>query len=156
MNGGSPRTATLKPLTRPMKAPIRMPPSTPTTSGSPALVNSSPVITEESVMPVPIDRSMPPVMITKVVPTARIPMTAVDSRIELMLLTVKKFGLTIAKKATSAMSVPKASICCTPWPSRARSSAPREVVLCSSCSSGDVAPAVTVRVDAVMLRLPRR
>ena len=82
-------------------------------------VSRSPVTTEHKVIAVPSDRSMPPVMITNVVPTARMPMTAVDSRIELMFETVRNRGLAMKKMSISAMSVPKASICWSPWPSEA-------------------------------------
>ena len=119
MNGGSPRIATLKPLISPITAPMAIPPRTPSGSGSPASVSRSPVTTEHKVIAVPSDRSMPPVMITNVVPTARMPMTAVDSRIELRFEIVRNRGLAMKKMRIRAMSVPKASICWSPWPSEA-------------------------------------
>jgi hypothetical protein len=55
----------------------------PSHSGRPALVTTSPRMTEQNVIVVPTDRSMPPVMITKVTPIARTPFTAVATRIEM-------------------------------------------------------------------------
>ena len=55
-------------------------------------VMTTPVMTADKAITVPIERSIPPVMITNVTPRARTPLTDVASRIPTMLSNVRKFG----------------------------------------------------------------
>ena len=74
----------------------------PTSSGRPALVTTTPVMTAESVMTVPMERSMPPVMMTKVTPMARMPVTDVASRMPIEVADcVMKCGDAKVKKTMS-------------------------------------------------------
>ncbi len=81
----------------------------PTASGRCIWVTSTPVITADSVITVPMERSIPPEMITKVTPRASTPTTAVASRMPTMLSNCRKFGDASEKKTMMMISAPKAS-----------------------------------------------
>src|SRR5579872_2812412 len=108
MNGGSLSRAMTKPLTMPAAAPVASPATIPSGIGSCQLVMTTPAITADSDITVPIDRSMPPAMITNVTPRASTPLTAVASRIPTMLSNARKLGEAIENTTTMAISAPNA------------------------------------------------
>src|SRR5437667_373530 len=92
MNEGIFSLATSVPFTIPASAPVETPARIPTGTGACHSVIKTAVITDESVITVPIERSMLPLMITKVTPSARMPFTAVAMRIPTTLSNWGKFG----------------------------------------------------------------
>src|SRR6185503_556615 len=93
----------------PAAVPVASPAAIPSGIGSCQLVMTTPVITADSDMTVPIDRSMPPEMITNVTPRASTPLTVVASRIPTMLSNSRKLGEAIENTTTIAISTPNAS-----------------------------------------------
>ena len=77
MNGGIFSLAIRKPETAPQNAPVAIEARTPSHSGIPQLVRTTPVITAQKVISVPTERSMPAVMMTKVAEIPSTPSTAV-------------------------------------------------------------------------------
>ena len=108
MNEGIFSLATSVPFTIPASAPVETPARIPTGTGACHSVIKTAVITDESVITVPIERSMLPLMITKVTPSARMPFTAVAMRIPTTLSNWRKFGESSEKMRMIAMSAAKA------------------------------------------------
>ena len=109
MNDGMRKRAIRMPLASPARAPVSMPAAMPTGIGRPMFVMTTPVMTADRVMTVPIERSIPPVMITNVTPRARMPLTEVASRIPTALSNVRKFDDSSENTTIRTSSAPNAS-----------------------------------------------
>ena len=119
MKGGIFMRAIIKPLSSPAVVPVNRPTTMPTGTGKPWLVTATPVMTAESVITVPTERSMPAVMITNVTPSASTPLTAVATRMLLILSGVRKKGDASEKKMKIRIRAENAS---SFWAASARSS----------------------------------
>ena len=109
MNGGIFILAMKVPEHRPHSAPVAMAAITPSGSGMPRLVRTTPAMTAQNVIKVPTERSIPPVMITRVAATAKTPLTEVACRIAIMLEVCMKLGEAIEKPISRRTRLAKAS-----------------------------------------------